>query len=304
MMGPSFLLDIIMPVANKIRRTLVRLGAKLQGQSSLNKNVTAFTLNPQCAATAASVVDEVVTTVVKPQHHSVFWGDRLLTIDKSAGFLADPAFRTAYEAVRGSHQYDQYASPQTIAWRLHTLVWAARHGLAVAGDFVECGVFKGDMAWVVSQLVDYKTLQKKFYLYDTFAGFSDKYSSHKDFPDNPDFIQFANRHYNDPTLYPYVCQRFANEPAVKVIKGVVPDILLQEAPDKIAFLHIDLNSPAAEIGALEILFPRLSPGAMVVFDDYGWKQFHKQKEAEDVFMAKVGYEILELPTGQGLVVKR
>ena len=32
--------------------------------------------------------------------------------------------------------------------------------------------------------------------------------------------------------------------------------------------------------------------------------FHRQKEAEDKFMAICGYDVLELPTGQGLVVKR
>jgi hypothetical protein len=48
----------------------------------------------------------------------------------------------------------------------------------------------------------------------------------------------------------------------------------------------------------------VSPGGIVVFDDYGWKVFHRQKEAEDEFMRHMGYEILELPTGQGIVVKR
>ena len=91
---------------------------------------------------------------------------------------------------------------------------------------------------------------------------------------------------------------------VKVIKGVVPDVLYEHAPEQIAFMHIDLNSPAAEIGALEILFPRMSSGAVLVFDDYGWKPFHKQKEAEDKFMQAQGYNILELPTGQGIVIKR
>ena len=42
----------------------------------------------------------------------------------------------------------------------------------------------------------------------------------------------------------------------------------------------------------------------MVFDDYGWHLFRKQKDAEDAFMAERGYAILELPTGQGLVVKR
>jgi O-methyltransferase len=74
-------------------------------------------------------------------------------------------------------------------------------------------------------------------------------------------------------------------------------------PSHIAFLHVDLNSPAAEVGVLEILFDRVVPGGMVVFDDYGWHIFHKQRLAEDRFMAERGHAILELPTGQGLVVK-
>lgn len=251
----------------------------------------------------AALIDSFISEAIASQHTSVFWGDRLLTLDKSCGFLSEPAFAAALEAIRDSHLYDQYASPQTISWRLHTLVWAARCGLSIAGDFVECGVFKGDMSWVISQLVDFAAAGKRFYLYDSFEGFSDKYSSSEDFPDNPGFLDFANRYYQNETLYTDVCNRFRDNPQVRVVKGVVPDVLT-DAPGKIAFLHIDLNSPAAEVGALEILFPRLSSGAMVVFDDYGWKLFRRQKEAEDAYMRKLGYEILELPTGQGLVVRR
>ena len=75
-------------------------------------------------------------------------------------------------------------------------------------------------------------------------------------------------------------------------------------PDRIAFLHIDLNSPAAEIAVLEHLFDRVVSGGYIVFDDYGWKQFKKQRDLEDRFMASRGHFILELPTGQGLVIKR
>jgi O-methyltransferase len=253
---------------------------------------------------AAALLDKVISDSVASNHQTVFWGDRLLTLDKSCGFLSDPAFVSAFESVRGSHQYDQYASPQTISWRLHTLVWAAKSALRLEGDFVECGVFKGDMSWVICQLVDFHSRGRHFYLYDTFDGFAPKYSSPNDFPDNPGFFDFADKIYRDRDLYESVCQRFSNSPGVKVIKGVVPDVLAQESPEKIAFLHIDLNSPAAEIGALNALFPRVASGGIVVFDDYGWKLFHRQKDAEDEFMRSYDYEILELPTGQGIVIKR
>jgi hypothetical protein len=236
-------------------------------------------------------------------HSRIFWGDRLLSLGKSMGFLDDPAFANAYAAIRGSHQYDQYASPHTVAWRLHTLVWAAQIGLALAGDFVECGVFKGDFAWVVARATDFARQPRTFYLYDTFAGFSPSYSSADDFPEAPGFYAFADNVYKDPAIYEEVVRKFSPYPNVRIVRGVVPDSFA-EVPDKIAFLHIDLNSPAAEVAALEALFDRVIPGACIVFDDYGWHLFRKQKIAEDAFMAARGYRILELPTGQGLVVKR
>src|SRR5262249_41117937 len=86
-------------------------------------------------------------------HLSVLWGEKLLTLDKSMGFRENPTFRASFDAIRGSHIYDEYDGPDTIIWRLNTLCWAAARGLHVGGDFVECGVFKGDMAWVVTQVV-------------------------------------------------------------------------------------------------------------------------------------------------------
>ena len=52
------------------------------------------------------------------------------------------------------------------------------------------------------------------------------------------------------------------------------------------------------------MFERISPGGMVVFDDYGWAGYRDQKLAVDEFMRDRGHAVLELPTGQGLVVKR
>jgi O-methyltransferase len=252
----------------------------------------------------AAFFDRVITGLLAQDHARIFWGDRLLSLGKSMGFFDDPAFAAAYAPIRGSHQYDQYASPHTVAWRLHTLVWAAANGLALDGDFVECGVFKGDFAWVVTQATDFVHQPKTFYLYDTFEGFAPAYSSAGDFPDAPGFFAFADNVYKDPAIYEEVRRKFRDFPNVRVIRGVVPDCLAEASPEKIAFLHIDLNSPAAEVAALEALFDRVVPGGCVVFDDYGWHLFRKQKDAEDAFMAARGYRILELPTGQGLVIKR
>ena len=255
-------------------------------------------------AARAAFFDRLVAGLLPMDHNRIFWGDRLLSLGKSMGFLDESPFAAAYARIRGSHQYDQYDSPHTIAWRLNTLVWAARNGLMLEGDFVECGVFKGDFAWVLVQCTDFESSFKTFYLYDTFAGFAPAHSSPEDFPDTPGFLDFADRIYKDPAIYREVVGKFRDSANVRIVRGVLPDVLADAAPEKIAFLHIDINSPAAEIGTLAVLFDRVVPGGIIVFDDYGWHLFRKQKKAEDAFMAARGYRILELPTGQGLVVRR
>jgi O-methyltransferase len=248
------------------------------------------------------LVNDTIETLAY-NHHSVSWGDRLMTLDKSADFKTEPAFAQAFRAIGGSHQYDQYNGPDSIAWRLNTLVWGARCGLRTGGDLVECGTFKGDMAWVVLHTIGSEHIPR-FWLFDSFDGFSPDYSSTEDFPDNPGFLDFANGFYREAGLYEYVRDRFAFFANVRVVRGFLPEALDAAVPDRIGFLHIDLNSPRAEIAVLERLFDRVLPGGVIVFDDYGWKMFHKQKDAEDDFMRRRGYEVLELPTGQGLVVKR
>ena len=96
---------------------------------------------------------------------------------------------------------------------------------------------------------------------------------------------------------------FSEWPNAVVVRGTVPDILDAVSFGEVAFLHLDMNSPRAEQAALELLFSRITPGGIIIFDDYGWKQFQKQKESADRTMAERGHVILELPTGQGLVVK-
>ena len=265
--------------------------------------IDAFLANGPSDDERATLFSAIIERLVVPYHETVFWGDRMLTVDKAAGFLSEDAFRDAYLAIRGSHIYDAYDTPNTIAWRLHTLVWAARCGLAHKGDLVECGVFKGDMAWVVSTLLADDLHGRTYYLYDSFEGFSTKLSRAEDYPTNPGFFEFANKVYSEPGLFEAVTKRFAAHPNVRIVRGFLPDSLSIAAPDQIAFLHVDLNSPAAEIKVLETLFDRVVPGGVIVFDDYGWQVFHRQREAEDRFMTSRGHTILELPTGQGLVVK-
>ena len=247
----------------------------------------------------ASSLDRFIHEELNKSHNSIFWGDRLLTLDKSCGFLEKPEFKSAYLKIHGNHKYDQYNGPHTVAWRLHTLCWAAQEALSLPGDFMECGTFKGDFAWVVSQCVAFAKAGKTFYLYDSFEGFAED-----DKTVDQGYADFANPIYREAGIYDSVLHRFNGNPKVKVVRGYLPEVLDPIHPAQISFLHMDLNSPGAEVETLRKLWPRIVVGGFIIFDDYGWKVFAKQKEAEDQFASQHGLFILELPTGQGLLIKK
>ena len=64
------------------------------------------------------------------------------------------------------------------------------------------------------------------------------------------------------------------------------------------------NDPAPESGALIKVLPRLSKGGIIVLDDYGWWGYSSQKRVLDPIASDYGLSILELPTGQGLILNR
>jgi hypothetical protein len=64
-----------------------------------------------------------------------------------------------------------------------------------------------------------------------------------------------------------------------------------------------MNSAAPEVAALEHFWPKMKPGGFVLMDDYTYLGYEPQHVALDEFARKIGYEILSLPTGQGLLTK-
>lgn len=52
----------------------------------------------------AALFNKILDVFISPQHDTLFWGDRMMTLDKSAGFFDDPAFHGAFEAIHGAHE--------------------------------------------------------------------------------------------------------------------------------------------------------------------------------------------------------
>lgn len=212
----------------------------------------------------------------------IFCSDNLVAWGRNLGFLEDPAFKDAFERHAANEM------EHGIVWRTHVYTWCVKQALRRAGDLVECGCYKGTTVRIACDAVHFRDHKKKFYLYDLFEH-------------HPGMPHHAMPEHG-PDLLSKVQARFADLPQIKVVQGRIPEVLTTKAPRKVAFLHLDLNHAAAEVSALEFFWSRMSHGSLILLDDYGWLYYREQMHAADRFFASHGLSVMELPTGQGLVI--
>ena len=220
----------------------------------------------------------------------VFVGEGLATWGKNLPFMEDQKFLALLE------KHIALAPLPNWHWNLHTVLWAAQSARDLAGDYVELGVFKGHTTLFAAEYLGFADWSRSWFLYDTFDGVPD---------DQLDQGWAAKNEmlYRGTFSFEEVHERFATFPNIEVIKGRVPEILSERCPERIAFLHVDLNNATAEIAALDLLYDRMPPGGIILFDDYGWSVSRRQHDAENAWFARRGGQVLALPTGQGLHIK-
>ena len=213
-----------------------------------------------------------------------YLGDNLFTWMRNISAIEDIAFREAWQ------QNVMNPADEAIMWRRYILCCAAYHCVHLEGDFVECGTLFGSGVKTVIDFFGKENFSKQFWAYDTFD--TNPVEGHA-FPGQ------------EEGLFEKVQERFAGYNQVHLIKGLLPDSLIDNSPERIAYLHIDLNKADFEIAVLDQLFQRVEPGGIVILDDYEWAGVYRnQKIQEDAWFDQRQYRVFPLPTGQGLILKR
>jgi hypothetical protein len=154
------------------------------------------------------------------------------------------------------------------------------------------------------QHLQWDTIGRQFYLVDTFNGPPlEQY--------DPAEVERGRRRVAEDAIaagayvtdLARVRQNFAEWPNAIIIQGVVPDVLPSVSASQVAFLHIDMNSAYPERATLQFFWERLSPGAIVLLDDYAYFGYEQQTSAIDAVAKMIGANILSMPTGQGIIMK-
>jgi len=199
-----------------------------------------------------------------------------------------------------SHGLDRHAYNDTlwIGWLIafatkYTITFAENNNL----NFVECGVGDGNTVFhTLSQIKSKSELfsQSKMWLYDSWGAMQLKHldSSEK---------QYEGR-YSDLDIN--ACKNNLKEFEEIIIynQGYVPEVFesTSKHPNSVNYLHIDLNSTAPTMSALEFFYPKMQKRGVIIFDDYGGKNYSKMRNQIDEFLSDKKGVLLEIPTGRAI----
>ena len=226
-------------------------------------------------------------------------GSGLRTFGKSTNFLDDPQFQDAF-AVGWSTTTKTRENIDDCRWIVHVALWAASHAARLEGDFVECGVNTGLLSCAICAYLDFNTLKRDFWLFDTFAGIPEEQMNNSE---RNGIASWHNKNSYEE-CYERTCANFARWPRARLVRGKVPDTLAAFPADRrVAYLSIDMNIVLPEIAAIEFFWDKLSPGAIIVLDDYAWATHQDQRRAFDAFADRHDVRILTVPTGQGIIIR-
>jgi len=214
-------------------------------------------------------------------------------------------FSEAERSIYLASRLNLCGSPEAIVTLIRAVDHVIDHG--IPGALVECGVYMGgNIEVMIRALHRHGVSDRDVYLYDTFAGMP-KPTERDDLaldagllpnPINDAASWEIHRTEADGDKgsdwmkagVEVVRQRLNSlgypDKHLRFVKGMVEDTIPAVAPDRIAILRLDTDFYASTKHELQHLYPRLSPGGILIIDDYG--AFPGARMATDEYAAEHG----------------
>jgi predicted O-methyltransferase YrrM len=181
------------------------------------------------------------------------------------------------------------------AYILHQFMLAAAR---LKGDMAECGVYQGGSAQLMAATLHRcGAKDTQLHLFDTFCGVPDIAEGNRDGVVPGDCGQ---------TSVESVKARLASyEQFVHLHPGFIPDTFTRvEHVSQFSLVNIDVDLYPTTLACCEWFWPRMSPGGIMIFNDYGFFPYrHSTRRAADEFFSGQREKLIVLPSGQGLAIK-
>lgn len=213
--------------------------------------------------------------------------------NKNLAWLHDDDYKKAWQAF--SNEPDGKVH---IHERKFNLFYLARTTYNIPGDIAECGVFHGGSSHLM--LTATKGTAKHLYGFDSFEGLSDPKeidlaSEKRTFRwEKHDMTYEEDRARKNLSLHK---DRFT------LYKGWIPERFKEVDNIHFSLVHIDVDLYEPTLASIDFFYPRMSPGGIIVCDDYGFESCPGAKKAMDDYAASLGESVVHLTTGQGFLIK-
>ena len=177
-------------------------------------------------------------------------------------------------------------------YRMMILLRLLRSTAHIAGEVWELGVYRGGSALLIRNELA-RTGGPVFRLFDTFAGMPTT-DAVRDVHQAGDFAD---------TSLAEVQEIVGRDVFLDWRPGLVPATFDGLDGSVLRFVHVDLDIYAPILATLAFIWPRLAPGGIALFDDYGFITCPGARLAVDEFCASHGLPLVPLPSGQAFLIK-
>ncbi len=147
--------------------------------------------------------------------------------------------------------------------------------LDIPGDVAECGVYKGQNTFFFSQTLLDNGSEKTLHAFDSFCGFP------QDSKDGVDLKKFSDVKFED--VFEFLSQR----ENVSIHKGYFDEVLPSFGDLVFSCVILDCDLYDSYKTCLEFFYPRMSPGGVIVLDEYFSKKYPLARVAIDEFCKTV-----------------
>lgn len=187
------------------------------------------------------------------------------------------------------------------------------------GDIVELGVYRGAFLMSMANFLEIRNMgdrQKQVIGFDNFKGLSSL--DEKDGKQDPhvgkvlsgydssvfkEILEDAIAVFDKDRFIPY-------KPRIILVEGDIEETVprfVEEKPGlRISLLHFDCDTYRPTKVGLEVLWPRVVPGGIVLFDEYGIRPWEGESKAVDEYFAGKRVSIRRLdwaPNPGGYIIK-
>jgi O-methyltransferase len=162
----------------------------------------------------------------------------------------------------------------------------------LSGDTAECGINEGASSWFICH--HFMGSGKTHHGFDSFEGLPDPVPADGGYWRKGDGVAAEERARENLAAFD-----------VKLYRGWIPERFGEVAAERFCFVNIDVDLYEPTRDSLAFFYPRMVPGGLIVFDDYGSAaQSPGARKAVDELMATRPEPVIESPTAQAFVIKR